>query len=141
MINKEFIKNKICYIQKELKALVKYKNCSLEEIISSFEKHTIVERIIERIINDAIDINQHIIIDRGKGEAPFDFKESFLLLSGLKIYPKKFSEEIGKSVGLRNILVHQYRKLDEKIFYLSIKNCLKDYTKYCSYILKFLNKN
>lgn len=136
MIDKEFIKNKISYIQKELRALADYKDCSFEEIVSSFEKHTIVERILERIINDAIDINQHLIVESGKGEIPFDFKESFLLLANLNVYPKKFAQEISKSVGLRNILIHQYRKLDEKIFYFSIKDCLRDYTKYCDYILK-----
>lgn len=140
MINKEFIKNKIYYIQRELDALSKYRDCSFEEIVSSFEKHTIVERILERIINDAIDINQHLIAESDKKELPFDFRESFLLLVGLGVYPKKFSEEIAKSTGLRNILVHQYRKLDEKIFYLSIKDCLRDYIKYCDYILEFLKK-
>jgi len=59
-------------------------------------------------------------------------------LAKIKILPKKFSEEISKSVGLRNILVHQYQKLDEKIFYNSIKDCLKSYTKYCAYILKHI---
>jgi len=141
MPNKEFIKNKISYIQKEVQVLSKYKNCSFEEIVSSFDKHTIAERILERIINDAIDINQHLITEQGLKETPFDFKESFLLLAKLKVYPDKFAQEISKSVGLRNILVHQYRKLDEKIFYFSIKVCIRDYIKYCDYILKFLNKN
>lgn len=141
MINKEFIKNKIIYIQNELKALSKYKSYSFEAIVSNFELHTITERIIERIINDALDINQHIIVEsEKKGDIPFDFRESFLLLADFKIYPKNFAERISGSVGLRNILVHQYRRLDEKIFYQSIKDCLQDYIKYCDYILKFLKE-
>lgn len=140
MIDKEFIKNKIIYIQNELKALAQYKDHTFEEILSSFELHAITERIIERIINDALDINQHIIVESKKGDIPFDFRESFLLLVNFKIYPKNFAERISGSVGLRNVLVHHYRKLDEKIFYKSIKDCLKDYTKYCEYILKFLKK-
>ena len=51
-------------------------------------------------------------------------------------------------VGLHNILVYQYRKLDEKIFYFarnklvyySIKDCLSQYTRYCRYILNYLKK-
>lgn len=138
MIDKEFIKNKIIYIQNELKALARYKDYTFEEIVSSFELHTITERIIERIINDSLDINQHIIVEGRKGDIPFDFRESFLLLVDFKVYPKSFAERISGSVGLRNILVHHYRKLDEKIFYKSIKDCLKDYTRYCGYLLRFL---
>lgn len=138
MIDKEFIKNKIIYIQNELKALARYKDYTFEEIVSSFELHTITERIIERIINDSLDINQHIIVEGRKGDIPFDFRESFLLLVDFKVYPKSFAERISGSVDLRNILVHHYRKLDEKIFYKSIKDCLKDYTRYCGYLLRFL---
>lgn len=138
MLNKEFIKNKINFIQSELKVLAGFKDCSLQEIASDYAKHTIVERILERIINDALDINQHIIAESEKIEVPNDYKETFLSLAKIKILPKKFSEEISKSVGLRNILVHQYQKLDEKIFYNSIKDCLKSYTKYCAYILKHI---
>lgn len=92
------------------------------------------------VINEAIDINQHLIVELGKGKLPFDYKESFLLLGELGILPQKFAEEISRSVGLRNILVHQYRKLDEKIFYQSIKDCLRQYSLYCGYILKYLEK-
>lgn len=79
-------------------------------------------------------------VKSGHGELPFDFRESFLLLSKLDVYPDIFAKKIAESVGIRNILVHQYRKLDEKIFYASIKDCLAQYTKYCDYILEFLNR-
>ncbi|PIU15244.1 hypothetical protein COT20_01870 [bacterium (Candidatus Gribaldobacteria) CG08_land_8_20_14_0_20_39_15] len=138
MLDKEFIKSKINFIQSELEILSGFKNYSLREIVSDYFKHTVVERIFERVIGDALDINQHIISESGKIQVPNDYKETFLALTNLKILPKKFSEEISKSVGLRNILVHQYRKLNEKLFHKSIKPCLKDYTKYCDYILKFI---
>lgn len=139
MLNKNFIKNKIGFIQKELNELIKYKDFSFDEIAKSFEKHTIVERIIERIVNDAIDINQHIIKEN-QLELPNDFKGGFLKLKDLNIYSEKFADEISQSAGLRNIITHQYRDLDEKIFYNSIKDCLEQYNQYCDFILKYLEK-
>jgi len=138
MLDKELVKNKLSFMQKELKILVQYKDCTLEEVASDYFKHTIIERVLERIINDALDINQHIISEAEEQEPPNDYKETFLALSTLGIYPKEFAERISKSVGLRNILVHNYRKLDEEKFYNSIKDCLNDYGNYCEYILKFL---
>lgn len=138
MPNKEFIKNKIKFIQKELGILAEYSDFSLQEIVRDYLKHTLIERILERIINDALDINQHIIAE-SEQEAPNDYKETFAILSKMDIFSAEFAAEISKSAGLRNILVHNYHKLDEEIFYHSIKNCLTDYTKYCDYILKFIN--
>ena len=138
MPNKEFIKNKIKFIQNELEKLSMFSNFSLQEIVSDYSRHTLVERILERIINDALGINQHIIAESDQ-EAPNDYKETFSALSKMDIFPAEFAAEISKSVGLRNILVHNYHKLDEEIFYHSIKNCLTDYTKYCDYILKFID--
>ena len=138
MLNKKLIKEKINLIQTDLLHLKDYKDLSFDEVAKNYATHKIIERIIEVIINEAIDINQHLIVELGKGRLPFDYKESFLLLAELKILPKAFAEEISQSVGLRNILVHQYRKLDEKIFYHSIKDCLKQYSQYCRYLLKYL---
>ncbi|MGB9707047.1 MAG: type VII toxin-antitoxin system HepT family RNase toxin [Microgenomates group bacterium] len=138
MLNKKLIKEKINLIQTDLLHLKDYKNLGFDEVAKNYATHKIIERIIEVIINEAIDINQHLIVELGKGRLPFDYKESFLLLAELKILPKAFAEEISQSVGLRNILVHQYRKLDEKIFYHSIKDCLKQYSQYCRYLLKYL---
>lgn len=138
MIDKNLIKKKIASIQADLTELAKFKSYSMEQIAGSYRNHKVVERIIEVVVNEAIDINQHIIVNSGYKELPFDFRESFLLLVKAKVYPKGFAQKIANSVGLRNILVHQYRKLDEKIFYASIKDCLRQYPKYCCYILKFI---
>lgn len=140
MIDKKFIQNKIKFIQDELENLNNYKSCTFEEIVSDYSKHTIVERILERIINEAIDINQHISAETEKIKIPDNYKDTFLVLVKLNIFPKEFADVISQSVGLRNILVHHYGELDEKMFYQSIKACLKDYTKYCEYILDYIEK-
>lgn len=140
MLDKKLIKEKINLIQSDLIHLGDYKNLSFDELAKNYATHKTIERIIEVIINEAIDINQHLIVELGKGKLPFDYKDSFLLLAELKILPEKFAQKTSNSVGLRNILVHQYRKLDEKIFYGSIKDCLLEYTQFCRYILDYLKK-
>lgn len=140
MIDNEMIDDRISRIHKELLYLEDFKDLTFNEIAKDFKTHHAIERIIEIIVNAAIDINQHIIVESGKGDLPFDFKQSFLTLADLDIYPEDFAKEISNSAGLRNILVHEYQKLDEKKFYDSIKDCYKDYTKYCRYILDYLKK-
>ena len=139
MIDKKLVKTKISSIQNNLEQLKRFENLSFNEVVENYDTHKIVERIIELLINEAIDINQHFISESKLNKLSFDFKESFLLMEKLDVYPGSFAKKISLSVGLRNILVHQYNRLDEKIFYTSIKDCLKQYSQYCRYILKFLS--
>ncbi|MBU2578883.1 DUF86 domain-containing protein [Patescibacteria group bacterium] len=143
MVNKEFIKRKIFLIEKEFEFLKEFSEFSFQEIVSDFKKQAIVERLMERIIMRAIDINQHLIAELSTEEMspPKNYKETFLKLADLKIYPKEFAKNISKSVGTRNILVHQYDEIDYSQIYSSISDCLKDYYQYCDYIFKFLEKN
>lgn len=140
MINVALVKRKIDFIRADLAKLEPYRAWTFDQIASDYVVHKAVERMIEIVVGEAIDINQHVIAHSPKRNLPFDFKESFLLLSDLGIYPKEFAEKIANSVGLRNILVHQYRSLDEEVFYRSIKDCLTDYTVYCSYVLAYLDE-
>lgn len=142
MVNKRFVQNKINLIQRELVNLEKLSEYSFQEIVNDFFRQSALERILERIINRAIDINQHLIAELSvkETEPPKDYKETFLRLAEIKICPKKFAEDISMSVGTRNALVHDYNNIDYSRIYSSVSDCLKDYHRYCDYILKFLEK-
>jgi uncharacterized protein YutE (UPF0331/DUF86 family) len=142
MIRQNFIKRKISLIQDDLNHIAEFAQCSFDEIATDFVKQAALERILERIITRAIDINQHLIAELADKNIspPKDYKETFLALAKMGIYPAKFAEEISKSVATRNKLVHEYDKVDQIAIYNSVGDCLRDYTQYCDYILKFLEK-
>jgi len=142
MINKNFVKRKISLIQDEMIKLSDLAKYTIDEIAKDFVKQAATERVLERIITRAIDINQHIIVEtKDKNVSPpKDYKETFTSLADVGVYDKSFAEEISKSVGTRNILVHEYDKVDYSKIYSSMGDCLRDYNKYCDYILKFLEK-
>jgi uncharacterized protein YutE (UPF0331/DUF86 family) len=142
MIRKDFIKRKISLIQDDLAHLTEFAKYSFEEIAADFVKEAAMERILERIINRAVDINQHLIAELATKDTPSpkDYTETFILLSDFGIYPKDFGKEISKSIGTRNKLVHEYDKVDYFLIYDSVGDCLRDYHQYCEYILKFIEK-
>lgn len=142
MLNKNFIRRKIDLIQNELTYLIPLKDYTFEELSKDFMNQAAVERILERVINRAIDINQHLIAELSdlKTEPPLDYKETFLRLTDFEIYNKDFAENISRSVGTRNKLAHEYDKINKEKIYTSVHDCLEDYTKYCEHILNFLKK-
>ncbi|MDO8555152.1 MAG: DUF86 domain-containing protein [bacterium] len=143
MIRKDFVKRKISLIQDDLSNLTKFSDLSFDDITKDSIKQAAVERFLERIINRAIDINQHLIgeLVTKDTSSPKDYKETFSTLSDLKVYPREFSKEISKSIGARNKLAHEYDNVDYSVIYQSIADCLRDYHKYCDYILDFLESN
>ena len=139
MIDKELIKRKVSLIQDDLIHLATFSGLTLDQIASDFIKQAAVERLLERIINRALDINQHIIGESSVPSVspPKTYRDTFLALADLGIYTHDFAQEIAKSIGTRNVLVHEYDKTDESQIYQSIGDCLRDYRLYIDYILAF----
>lgn len=139
MLDKIFIIRKIKLIQEELSRLEALSNYSFTEITKDFIKLYAVERALEKIIMRAIDINQHIIAEIGKGDEKVKgYEDTFYVLSEMGIYTESFAKKIAPSAGLRNRLVHEYNDTKDKIIYESVKDAIKKYTNYCRYILNFI---
>ena len=129
-------------MQDELAHLVELSRYSFNEIVSDFVKMSALERILERIISRSIDINNHLIAELTTKDTspPKDFKETFMRLAELGICSEEFAERISKSVGTRNVLVHEYDKVDYRKIYESVSDCLLDYQQYCQSIIEFVDK-
>lgn len=141
MLNKAFIERKIKLIQEDLSNLESLVAYTFEDISSDSIKMNAVERLLEKIIMRALDINQHLVAEIGKGVEPVrGYEDTFLVLSHLSVYPKDFAEKIAPSAGLRNRLIHEYNNTKEEIIYSSVKEALKQYAQYCNYILQFVAK-
>lgn len=141
MLRKDFIQRKISLIQDDLAKLTELSEFSIHEIAKDYVKQAAVERILERVITRAIDINSHIVAEAGGKDTspPKEYRETFLRLAELGIFPRDFAENIAKSIGTRNMLVHEYNNVDYNQIYQSLGDCLRDYEQYVDYLLAFLS--
>lgn len=127
MVRREFVLRKLQLIADDLERLVQFKDETLASLTGDFVKLAAVERLLERIVMRAIDIIEHLIseLDTGEGKSTrLTYRDTFLFLAALGVYPQEFAEQIARSAGLRNILVHDYNDADRKIVHGSIKSCL-----------------
>lgn len=137
MPNKKLIFKKLGEIVKQLghlKILVKMKE---KQLIGDVRNFYFAERVMERLIGAALDINMHIVADL-TGEVPENYFDSFTALAKLKILPSSFAKRIALSTSLRNILVHEYQTLDTRRFCAALKRGLVDYSRYVKHIEGFL---
>lgn len=115
MLNKDLIKTKIRSVQEYLLEIEPILSLPKNEIVSNIEKLRTLERNFQLIVDAILDINVHIIREL-ELVSPDDLKSTFLILADGKIIPADFAEKISPVVGLRNILVHGYEKVDRKLF-------------------------
>lgn len=137
--NREFIENKLEYIAQYATQLNAVLNFYDEEISSDFFKLHTLERLIQLIVDEMIDVNTHII-RHSDVKTPNDFQSTFRVLAELSIFPMDFAERIAPTVGLRNRLVHRYEEIKPDILIQSSKKEKDDFKEYVSYIHMFLNK-
>ncbi len=69
---------------------------------------------------------------------PKDSRESFLLLAQNGIIPSELAMRMGKMVAFRNVLGHQYQKLDIRIMVDVIENHLDDLIDFTNFVLRFM---
>lgn len=133
---------KIELIEESLKRLreINSEISNLKQYKSSWRAKDIVERNLHKIIEAIIDIAK-ILISRKKLKEPSTNREVFEILHENNLFPSDFLKIIDKMIGLRNIIVHSYDKIDDNIIYGILKKNLKDIEKIKNHFLSIIKNN
>lgn len=134
-INK--IYSKIEALKSYILILNNTKDITLDEIEKDPIKRGAIERYLQLAIESCIDIAELIISDQ-RLPAPLTSKETIEILGREKIIDEDFSKRFSKAVGFRNILIHDYLRIDYKELLRNLKENLKDFDRFIKEILKFL---
>ncbi|OQZ00788.1 MAG: hypothetical protein B6D35_05455 [Candidatus Brocadia sp. UTAMX2] len=135
---REIIRRKLLIIAENLKALEPIMNMTSEEYISDVYKRKATERLLQELIEAAIDINSHLIVQTGHA-TPDDYYEGFIKAGEVNIIPADLAEKLAPSAGLRNRLVHEYDLLDHLLVLEAIKMAEKLYPAYIKEIETFIS--
>ncbi|KKU77056.1 MAG: hypothetical protein UY03_C0021G0014 [Parcubacteria group bacterium GW2011_GWA2_47_64] len=139
MVDKETVSKKLTRISEYLDELMPFLAYDNHTLKTNKEKLRNVERIFQLIVDEACDINSHIIAEKNF-ELPDDYRGSFTILGQRLVLPLQFAEKIGVSVGLRNGIVHRYEKMDVDRMLNDIRQNIGDYTEYVRHIKNVLDK-
>lgn len=112
---------------------------TLEDYLNNFRHRRTVERLIQLIVDVAIDINTHAVVDAGK-PPPVDAFSSFLEAAKVGLFPRAFAQKLAPSSGERNIIVHDYESIDDTIVFESISEALELYHQYIKHVSGYIRK-
>lgn len=137
MINRELLQSKMSDVESCLKEMEPLLQEDSRAIIEDNLKLRTIERLFQLVVDTTIDINTHIIAESGFS-VPDDYQNTFMVLAENKIISMEFALKIAPSVGLRNLVVHKYGRVDIKKMVDDIKNEIGQYREHLNYINKLL---
>jgi len=137
-VEAEIVRRKLAVIIENLKALDPIKEMTNKEYIEDLYKRKATERLLQELIEAAIDINTHIIVQSGNS-VPDDYYESFIRAGELKVISIELAEKLAPSAGLRNRLVHEYDLLEHSMVLDAVRMAEKLYPKYIKEIEKYIS--
>ena len=133
------VENKISSIKAYFKIVKKLRKFSKEQVKNDEMVRAAVERYLYLICQSAIDLAD-MIISLKKGRKPIDQKDSFIILVEDRIISESMSKPLTKMVGFRNILAHEYAKIDYSEVYDILHNQIEDISKFVIVIEKKILK-
>lgn len=138
MVDKPLIIRKLTELDEYLKQMGEFSSVTLEEYSRDWKVQRIVERTLQMMIETCADIANHIISDRGY-RTPDNYGDTFRVLHENGVLKSDLFEIMLKMARFRNIVVHQYDKVDEAIVIGILRNNLNNFTAYRDAILKIID--
>lgn len=135
MTNFDVIENQKSLVKKYLKILKSFKKISRSEIEKNVLIRGAIERYLYLAVQSMIDLAEAVVSYK-KFRKPTTMSESFDILTEEKILPADLNETMIKIVGFRNVITHNYAKINYDVVYDILQNKLKDIEKF----LKIIDK-
>ncbi|RPJ06447.1 MAG: DUF86 domain-containing protein [Deltaproteobacteria bacterium] len=138
MVDRDLIIAKAASVRVHLDRIAAKAGADLQVFMSDRDRQDVVSFNLHLAIENCIDIAAHIISENGWG-VPGSASEMFYLLEDRGILDPELTERMIKAVGLRNLIVHEYGKIDLSLLFATVRNNLNDLNSYLSNIFKKLD--
>jgi len=121
----ERISDKIEEIEGYLEELLDIAPDNFVEYKTNLEKKAACERYFEKAIEAVVDL-AFLVIKEKKLKIPENDKEALDILAKNNLIPKILAARLKEAKGMRNVLAHEYGKVDDKLVFDSIKEELEN---------------
>lgn len=112
-IDSEVVDARLHELSRRLQRVASKRPASLKLLAADEDLQDILARNLTLAIQVSIDIAFHVCAARGV--LPATAAEAFVQMAGLGLIPQPLADRLVLAVGFRNILIHEYAKIDWKI--------------------------
>ena len=125
-MSKNRLADRLEALKRYVNYLKDYRRVSIEQLQQDHTLQGAVCHYFQLAIECAMDIGEMLISEKGLRK-PQDGRDIFEILAEGKLLPKPFAHRIAPMSGFRNILVHDYLKVDMSLVHKRLQTDLKDF--------------
>jgi len=137
VVDKTLLLRKLAELEEYFGQIGEYSDISVDKYSKNWKTQRIVERTLQMMIEICVDIASHIVSDEGF-RVPKSYADTFKVLYENKIIKKDLFDRMERMAKFRNILVHQYDRIDAKIVVSILNTYLDDFLLYKDAIIRLL---
>lgn len=112
-----------------------------EATAERLERERLVRRAVERVLTQLVDlaasVNSHVVT-ASTGRAPSSYRSSFDDAARLGLLTRELTETLKPSVGMRNVLVHEYVAADITLVAQAVPFAREWYGEYVRQVARWL---
>jgi uncharacterized protein YutE (UPF0331/DUF86 family) len=119
--------------------LAEYQQLTYEEFVYDLTRFYAFEHILQMALQSVVDIASHIAVVAGN-RRPQNYGEAILALGEMKVIPAAFAGKIIGMPKLRNLLVHEYLRIEPRQLYDGLQTGLDDFRRFAEYVTAWLER-
>jgi len=138
-LNFKSIENKLVKLRECIEVLENLKRTPKEKFLKSKEKSGATMHYFVVGIEVIVDIGQHILneVFQTRGDS---YEEIITRLGEVKVVDENFAKENADMAKFRNLLIHEYIKIDLKKVYQNLQKAPEIFRKFAKAYQEFLDK-
>lgn len=139
MVDREIAERLLGLLDGYLNDLQSVKGLSFDEYESDIRTKRFVERTLQIAVEACLDMGWHIIADEGLPEAENN-RDVFKVLADAKVIDRALVPSLQQMASFRNLIVHDYGKIDDEIVFGILKRRIADFEAYAGMIVAYLRE-
>ena len=129
MVDRDLVLRKLADLDQYLTQVSEYRGIGVQEYRTDWKIQRIVERTLQMAIEVCVDVANHVIADRGL-RVPATYAEAFEVLAEAGLLPARDRDAMVRMVGFRNVVVHEYARVDAAIVVRVLREGLDDLARF-----------
>lgn len=133
------ITSKFTHLREYLKHLHEIQKVNRKSFVNDYHFYGLAERYFQLAIEVVLDVSK-MLIRANRFPPPETNKEVLSILYEYKILPRALFYRLDGVIGFRNVLVHDYEKINRNKVYDKLQKNLQDFVDFKNAIMKYLNR-
>lgn len=137
MVDEVLILRKLSELDDYYGQINEYVSVTVEGYSKDWKVQRIIERTLQMMIETCVDVAGHIISDQGF-RIPKSYSDTFSVLHENNILDEWLYSSLKKMAQFRNVVVHQYDKIDSTIVVGILQNDLNNFVAFKDTIIRYI---